>query len=445
MPAVRVPLSSSHDDFDPISNALKPPLNETEEEKRLRLEQERKEKAVSDAIDQDIEASRQATKKGPKPTNILLLVSKRASWRAVIQLNLVRNVRTLLDQISHSNDCSQLDPELVRLRLALSPILKIEESLMRRINPAMVDIYQRKSGVIQRAKELTVNSLSPWKSSLTRMKAAGQTDSFASDELVDWDSPDDPGMLLSNCAEDIQKLWTHSYVRKLLETQNIRLEEMGGFFLDSVREVTAEKYIPTDEHILRARLKTLGVTEHHFQLEKASIENFNFYLFRLMERFRRVFDVGGQSRVAAWIPYFEDVDWIIFLVPISCLRPRLYHAPIVLEEAPKINRLEDSVNLWKYIVSHKLLQNANLILFLNKIDIMRAKLESGIKLADHVVSYGDRPNDLENTSKYLKKKFSAIQNDNSPTPRTFYCHLTSVTVIKDQLFRQNLTESQLIM
>lgn len=54
--------------------------------------------------------------------------------------------------------------------------------------------------------------------------------------------------------------------------------------------------------------------------------------------------------------------------------------------------------LWTTIVSNPLLKNTNLILFLNKIDIMKAKLASGIRLSDYVVSYGDRPNDLESTS-----------------------------------------------
>ena len=54
--------------------------------------------------------------------------------------------------------------------------------------------------------------------------------------------------------------------------------------------------------------------------------------------------------------------------------------------------------LWKSIVSNKLLKKTNLVLFLNKTDILRAKLESGISFAQYIVSYGDRPNDYDNTS-----------------------------------------------
>jgi guanine nucleotide-binding protein subunit alpha len=139
----------------------------------------------------------------------------------------------------------------------------------------------------------------------------------------------------------------------------------------------------------------------------------------------RVFDVGGQrslvstcrvnevlaqltfSQRAAWVPYFDDMNAIIFLAPISCFDQ-------VLQEDPSVNRLvrlissspffthsvcqADSFLLWKAIVSNPLLKKTELILFLNKCDILRAKLASGIRLADYIVSYGSRPNDFESAS-----------------------------------------------
>ena len=62
---------------------------------------------------------------------------------------------------------------------------------------------------------------------------------------------------------------------------------------------------------------------------------------------------------------------------------------------------EDSVLLWKAVCSNKLLGNVDLVLFLNKCDILESKLDSGIRLAKYVRSYGDRPNDMETASKCL--------------------------------------------
>lgn len=53
------------------------------------------------------------------------------------------------------------------------------------------------------------------------------------------------------------------------------------------------------------------------------------------------------------------------------------------------------MSLWKSIVSNQLLKSTDLILFLNKCDILKAKLESGIRFGTWVISYGDRPNTFE--------------------------------------------------
>ena len=63
-----------------------------------------------------------------------------------------------------------------------------------------------------------------------------------------------------------------------------------------------------------------------------------------------------------------------------------------------MNRLEDSVLLWKSICSNPLLGKTNLILFLNKIDIFAAKLKAGIRFGQYIISYGNRPNDYDSTS-----------------------------------------------
>jgi hypothetical protein len=38
---------------------------------------------------------------------------------------------------------------------------------------------------------------------------------------------------------------------------------------------------------------------------------------------------------------------------------------------PKVNRLEDSLLLWKAVASNKLLANVNIVLFLNKCDLLQ--------------------------------------------------------------------------
>lgn len=51
-----------------------------------------------------------------------------------------------------------------------------------------------------------------------------------------------------------------------------------------------------------------------------------------------------------------------------------------LEEDPRTNRIDDSLQLFTAICSNKLLSKAALVLMLNKTDLLRQKLQAGIKV-----------------------------------------------------------------
>lgn len=146
--------------------------------------------------------------------------------------------------------------------------------------------------------------------------------------------------------------------------------------------------------------------------------------------YMRRFTDNHPLKLAAWVPYFDHMDAIIFLAPIrcafgvkldyfnsqswwstpKCLRSNIGRGP---ESEPPglssnpvplgykywpVSQQQDSIQLWKEIVPNGLLKNTNIILFLNKIDIFRTKLESGVRFSDYVTSYGDRPNNFESIS-----------------------------------------------
>uniref|UniRef100_A0A0W0EUY4 G-alpha-domain-containing protein n=1 Tax=Moniliophthora roreri TaxID=221103 RepID=A0A0W0EUY4_MONRR len=464
----RVYTSATSEDWDPLAKAISPPPDETLAEKEARVKTEQEAKRVSDAIDDDLDRQRNAEKRGPKPVRVLLLGqsesgksttlknfqlmqdakafrAERGSWRALIQLNVIRSIHIILDAIARSYYPSTrsptkspsssttspstsppelqvplpvepyaLDPELLELRLRLNPLLQVEQQLTRRLvvsDPTETEPTIFPNGPEkprQVGREVAVNSAMPWKDVFGKL-VPSKRQSLSSEDIIDWDDPNDPGRVLHECAGDMKRLWNHPSVQELLDKQNLRLEEMAGFFLDELDEVTSERYIPTN----------------------------GFPYFE-----------GPDKDSPAWVPYFDNMNAIIFLAPISAFDQ-------VLAEAPKVNRLEDSVMLWQNIVSNKLLQNTDIILFLNKCDLFASKLASGIKLRDYVVSYGNRPNDIENASSYLRKKFAGIMKEDSPLPRTFYCHLTTVTdtkstqkvitSIKDMLMRDSLKDSTLLL
>jgi hypothetical protein len=79
-----------------------------------------------------------------------------------------------------------------------------------------------------------------------------------------------------------------------------------------------------------------------------------------------------------------------------------------LEEDPRVNRLDDSIILWAAICTSRLLARTQLILFLNKCDLLRRKLKRGIKIKEYHPSYGDRPNDVTAVVKCLFVQYSCV-------------------------------------
>lgn len=79
-------------------------------------------------------------------------------------------------------------------------------------------------------------------------------------------------------------------------------------------------------------------------------------------------DVGGQrSERTMWIPCFEGVTSIIFCAALS-------EYDQVLLEDPATNRMNESLFLFESIISSCWFFQTPIILFLNKIDIFKAKL-----------------------------------------------------------------------
>ena len=77
---------------------------------------------------------------------------------------------------------------------------------------------------------------------------------------------------------------------------------MTSFFKD-VERLFQPNYVPTDQDILRARLRTTGISETIFDLGQLTY---------------KMFDVGGQrSERKKWIHVFDNVQVVLFLAAIS--------------------------------------------------------------------------------------------------------------------------------
>ncbi|KAJ3551512.1 hypothetical protein NM688_g4660 [Phlebia brevispora] len=468
---VRLLSSSSSPTFPTISmpeprpNQWPPPLDDTDPQSDVsRLQQEKDAKKINDEIDRLIEQERQELKKRRPQAKLLLLGQAEAgkstllknfqlqfapkafhadadAWRAVIHLNLVRAVNLILEllttppvsytggvnrsvsSLSNYHGRQPTSDPLRHLRMRLSPLRQVELLLQKRLcsdTPTglcspNIDIYQ---SATVRPPDVTVRAKSGWKALAKLQRPTSSTSQH--DELHD------ARQIIEACKDDIVALWQHEVVHMGLKERDVALEDHCTFFLDNAGRVAAGKYIPTSEDILRARLQTVGVEEHRLIMETDPGQEWIFY------------DVEGcRGQRAAWAPYFDDVNAVIFLCPMA-------NFDRVLPEDPTVNSLLDSFQIWKTICESKLLADATFILLLNKMDLLEAKLQAGIQFSEYVSLYKDQPNDAEYIASYFKRKFSAVHKYSSPKQRPLHIHTTcAILAIRLSSSLEHICTSQL--
>ncbi|KAG8857146.1 guanine nucleotide-binding protein subunit alpha [Serendipita sp. 411] len=102
----------------------------------------------------------------------------------------------------------------------------------------------------------------------------------------------------------IRSLWRDPAVQEAVRrAREFQLNDSATYYFNAMDRMAAPGYIPTDQDILRSRVKTTGITET---------------MFRVGELTYRLFDVGGQrSERKKWIHCFENVTALVFLVALS--------------------------------------------------------------------------------------------------------------------------------
>ncbi|KAJ7835955.1 guanine nucleotide binding protein, alpha subunit [Mycena olivaceomarginata] len=327
------------------------------------------------------------------------------------------------------------------LRLRLAPLRRVQSDLEARLGAAATELYTTNTNSAApfdsgssttskpREKEFSIHSTNGWKTALERFRAARRRSGEDSGVLRKVrDMEDEVLDVIAGCRDDMRSIWEDRVVREMLSRRKVRIEDSAGFFLNDVDRIARTDYQITDDDIIRARLRTVGVQEYRVTFEHGHSAGSEW----------RMYDVGGtRSSRAVWYSYFDDVDAIIFLAPVSCFDEKL-------AEDRHVNRLEDSYMLWKSVCACKLLARTQLVLFLNKCDLLQAKLMRGAKIRDSVPSFGDRRNDVATATRYFQQHFKEIQRTYSPVQRPFYVHLTSVIDTKSTAVTLGAVEESIL-
>ncbi|CAG8502275.1 8097_t:CDS:2 [Ambispora gerdemannii] len=374
-----------------LGDPLKPyiPPNETPEEKKRRIQREKEAKKHSEAIDRQLKAEKEEMDR-TKSAKLLLLGSSESGKTTVLkQLKII-----------HGNGLEEERRQYSRIvHLNVLTAMKALTNALEHFGHSLADPKNEEH--LEKFQMLTTIKVTLNRNSLTVQAA-----------IRDKKSDDDTASeTFREHSESIQALWSDAAIRKCFENaSDIGLQDSAKYFLDHVERFAQPDYVPTDDDILQARVRTIGVTEHEFRIKGSDPEIF------------RIFDVGGHRSQ----PFDQT-----------------------LEEDEKVNRMRDSLQLFDTICNHPLFVNTSVILFLNKIDILKKKIQK-VKVKEFFEQYKGA-NDFQSVTKFFQRQFLA---KNSNPEKHIYVHFTHATDTKqmrvivasvnDIVQRMNLRASGLI-
>ncbi|VEN49519.1 unnamed protein product [Callosobruchus maculatus] len=229
----------------------------------------------------------------------------------------------------------------------------------------------------------------------------------------------------------MKKLWSDPGVQLCFSrSREYQLNDSAAYYLNALDRISKPNYIPSQQDVLRTRVKTTGIVETNF-----SFKNLHF----------KMFDVGGQrSERKKWIHCFEGVTAIIFCVALSGY-------DLVLAEDEEMNRMVESMKLFDSICNSKWFVTTSIILFLNKKDLFEEKI-SRSPLTICFPEYTG-PNTYEEAAEYVRMKFENLNKRKDQ--KEIYTHFTCATdtnnikfvfdAVTDIIIKNNLKDCGLLI
>ncbi|XP_071815609.1 guanine nucleotide-binding protein G(i) subunit alpha isoform X3 [Apostichopus japonicus] len=211
------------------------------------------------------------------------------------------------------------------------------------------------------------------------------------------------GELSPELAGVMKRLWADSGVQGCFSrAREYQLNDSASYYLNALDRLSAPGYIPTQQDVLRTRVKTTGIVETHFTFKELHF---------------KMFDVGGQrSERKKWIHCFEGVTAIIFCVALSAY-------DLVLAEDEEMNRMHESMKLFDSICNNKWFTETSIILFLNKKDLFEEKITKS-PLTICFPEYTGA-NTYEEAAAYIQMQFEDLNKRKDQ--KEIYTHFTCAT------------------
>lgn len=234
---------------------------------------------------------------------------------------------------------------------------------------------------------------------------------------------------------DIARIWADEQIQVAYENRaKFQLNDSTKLYLDDLDRLTSKEYMPTEQDVLRSRVRTSGIVEDIYLIDEIEF---------------RMFDVGGQrNERRKWIHCFDGVTAIIFVAALS------EYDQVLFEDASQ-NRMDEALQLFDEICNSRWFTKTSMILFLNKKDLFEAKIQKVDIRCEPCEEY---PNgrfmdyegglDYDNGKKYFDEKFCAVNMQENKEIYSHACCATDTENVsrvfnasKDIILKGNLSNS----
>jgi len=241
---------------------------------------------------------------------------------------------------------------------------------------------------------------------------------------------DDTAKIESSNVHHFKALWADKAIQRAYEHRNkFQLPDSALYYFERLDVISAPAYIPTEQDILRTRVKTSGIVVNDFLVEGNEF---------------KMIDVGGQrNERKKWIACFEGVTAVLFIGVLS-------EYDLVLSEDDTMNRMVETLTLFEEICNSPFFVKTAMILMLNKRDSFLEKMERQVPLTlCPLFKDYTGPNTYEAGVALIQDTFHAKAKN-----KLIYTHITCATdtnnmkvvfeAVKDIVIRAALNEVGLL-
>ena len=186
-------------------------------------------------------------------------------------------------------------------------------------------------------------------------------------------------------ADMLTQLWEDPSIEEAFQHRNETIiPDHMDYFYGKINEIAQDDYTPTDEDILKARIRTIGIDQVTFNCDGAYI---------------RIYDVGGQkSERAKWEKCMKETEGVIYCVSFADFDKPMF------EEQGTV-RIKDALMIFEQLTHKEKFGNSPFFLLCNKFDAFSERIKNTNCFVEAYPKYQGNPHDPEECAKFLIDMF----------------------------------------